>query len=341
MWIKRRFRRKLSFEILLGFALCFVLSALLFMFVTYFAGGLVEEYCFYNDIYLTEDQFYRIDTFILGWGFAVSAGFFSVLFLVLFGTKFAYIRTITKGVDSLSKSENSLVPLKGNNELTQLAEAVNLLSQTQRDIREKEQRLSKEKEEFIRALSHDIRTPLTFIISYTDLVSAKGTLTDEEQKEYINMVSKKAGQIKELTDILLDGGERQPELFTDGKLLFAQLAEEFEELLEGYTVSTDISGLQPFSGRFVVRELQRIFDNLASNIKKYAREDLPVYLLIQTEDGGITIRQRNSIKEPSDQQESYRVGINSIRRIAQNYGGSAETQQNEKSFEIIIKLSHF
>ncbi len=341
MWIKRKLRRKLSVEILLGFALCFVLSALLFLFMTYFAGGLVEEYCFYKDIHLTEDQFYRIDTFILGWGFAVSAGFFAVLFLVLFGTKFSYIRTITKGVDSLSKSENSRVPLKGNNELTQLAEAVNLLSQTQRDIKEKEQRISREKEEFIRTLSHDIRTPLTFIISYTDLVSAKGTLTEQEQKEYINMVSKKAGQIKELTDILLDGGERQPKLFTDGKLLFAQLAEEFEELLEGYTVSTDISALQPFSGRFVVRELQRIFDNLASNIKKYACEDHPVYLLIQTEGDGITILQRNNIKKPSAQQESYRVGINSIRRIAQNYGGSAETQQNKNTFEIIIKLSNF
>ncbi len=324
------------------FGICFAISLVLYFVLTYFTIGIIEEYCFNNDIYLDELEAYRLDNTVLGVSLVVTVAFFIVLFFALFGERLAYIRTITKGVDALQRGDfGHRVALKGNNELTQLAEEINYLSETEQKIKEKEKKLGEEKEELIRTLSHDIRTPLTSIMSYTQLLEAKDVLTPQEHKEYLALVSKKTAQIKQLTDILLDGGKREVEYFEDARLLFEQLAGEFEEVLEGeYQLSVSMSPLPAFSGSFDTREMRRIFDNLISNIQKYADPTLHVELSVSKSDAGIVIRQKNSIRKDKQPSESYRMGINSIRRIAHNYGGTVEIAEDEHNFEIIITLSN-
>ncbi len=233
------------------------------------------------------------------------------------------------------------VELRGNNELTELAEAVNYLSESEQKLKEKEKRLYEEREELIRTLSHDIRTPLTSIMSYTELLGQKERLTVEEQQEYRCLVAKKTEQIKNLTDILLDGGHREPEFFEDARLLFEQLADEFEaELEDDFTPVTELSYVGAFSGNFDVGELRRIFDNLISNVKKYAEPSEPVELTISKKDEGIVIRQSNRIAKDKQPSESYKMGLYSIRRIAQNYGGTVEVRDENGKYEIIITLSN-
>ncbi len=338
---KIRKRRKLSHEILGVVAVCFCISLLLYCFLSFFGVGLIEEYCFFYDISLDEDQLYRLDSSVLGVSLLVSVSFFIVLFFALFGERLAYIKTIIGGVDALRGGDyRHKVSLEGNNELTQLAEAINYLSESEQKIKEKDKRLNEEKEELIRTLSHDIRTPLTSIMSYTELLSAKETCTSEEKRAYLSLVLKKTAEIKELTDILLDGGRREVEFFEDARLLMEQLAEEFEEVLEDlFPLSVDLSGLPAFSGRFDVREMRRIFDNLISNIQKYADPAGEVLLVIEKGEEGIVIRQKNTVKKNAEATESYRMGLNSIRRIAHNYGGNTEVIRSDTMFEMVITLS--
>ena len=331
-------RRKLSLEILGIFAVCFVISLLLFFFLSYFSAGIVEEYCFNNDISLDGDAYFHLDSTVFSVSLTVSVGFFILLFFALFGERIAYIRTIIDGIDALQRGEfGHKVVLKGNNELTQLAEAVNYLSESERKIKEKEKKLNEEREELIRTLSHDIRTPLTSIMSYTELLlDTSEPLTPEEQKKYFMLVSKKTAQIKELTDILLDGGRRDVEYFEYERLLIEQLANEFEEVLEDeYQLSVTLSPL-----RFDIREMRRILDNLISNIQKYAAPTESVVLSMSKTDVGLVIRQKNTIRENKKTAESHHMGIHSIRRIAHNYGGTVEISENENKFEIIITLSN-
>ncbi len=339
---KAKKRRKLSVEILTLVCLCFALSLILFLFISTFGGALVEEYCFNHDIVLDEFEWYRLDNTVRSVGFAVSAVFFTVLFLILFGERLSYIRKITAGVESLrARDYSKQVLLLGNNELTELAEAVNYLSESEKRLREKEKKLNTEKEELIRTLSHDIRTPLTSIISYTELLSAKGILTAEEQREYFSLVSKKTAQIKELTDIMLDGGRREAEFFEDARLLFEQLKDEFEsELEESFTLAVEPLHLPVFSGRFDIGELRRIFDNLISNILKYAEPAQAVELSVLKTDGGIAIRQSNHVRKDKQTSESHKMGLSSIRRIVHNYGGTVEVSETDGKFEIIITLSN-
>ena len=340
---KHKKRSRLSFEILGLFAVCLAVAIVLYFFLAYCGVALVEDYCWSNDITLGEEELYRIDTFVFSVSLLFSVGFFVVLFLLLFGDKLSYIRAITKGVDALQRGEHGYkLPIEGNNELTLLAEEINYLSESERKMKEKEKALNDEREELIRTLSHDIRTPLTSMMSYTELLSAKESLTSEEQREYLALVRKKSAQIKELTDILLDGGNRTIECFENAKILFEQLAGELAEVLESdFKIEVDLSGCPAFSGSFDVQDMRRIFDNLISNIQKYADHEAVVELVIEKKQQGLVIRQKNAVREAEEPAESFRMGISSIRRIANRYGGSVSVHDGDGIFEITVTLSNF
>lgn len=333
-------RRRLSHEILGLIGISVSVALILFLVVSGLANGIAETYCFDNDIVMTEFDWIELHRWIFGISAFLACCTFSILFLVMLGDRIAYIRKITVGIDALHFPDQSAsIPLEGNNELTELAAAINDMSATQRQIREKERVLAQEKEQLIRTLSHDIRTPLTSILAYSDYLTAQEELTPKEQKAYMQLIQKKAEQIRDLTAILLDGGKRNMERFEYGRLLMEQIAAEFEEELEDqFDVKTDLSDCPSFSGSFDVQELRRIFDNLRSNIRKYADPGKPVTLTISIQNHSLLIRQTNASLPQKPQSESYRIGLNSIRRIAQMYGGNVTVRHNKAEFDISITL---
>ncbi|MBR5005066.1 MAG: LacI family DNA-binding transcriptional regulator, partial [Erysipelotrichaceae bacterium] len=88
----------------------------------------------------------------------------------------SFANQIVKGIDALGRHEwNYEIPLQGENELTELATRVNELSKEEQTFQEKEKQLQEEKISLIRSLSHDIRTPLTSMMSYSELLKQKET----------------------------------------------------------------------------------------------------------------------------------------------------------------------
>lgn len=334
-------RRNFAREILGLASISALIAVVVFLVVTNIAATVAEVYVFEQDVPMTEFDWLDVHRWIFGVGGALAIAVFCVLFLAKLGERLAYIRKITAGIHTMRLGEvNAPIPLEGNNELTELADAINYMANARQILAEKEKALAREKDQLIRSLSHDIRTPLTAILAYSEYLAADACLSDQEQKRYLQMMKKKAEQIRDLTDILLDGSKRNPEHFEDGKLLMEQLAAEFEEELEAeFTVTTDLSRCSSFSGRFDVQELRRIFDNLSSNVRKYADSAHPVCLAIQKKPDGLLIRQFNAVRMQTEQPDSYQLGIHSIRRIAQHYGGTVTVEQTEEQFEISIQLS--
>ena len=335
-------RRKLAYEILGLIGISAVIAGILFWILSVTSATIAEHYCFYNDVVMDEFDWMAVDRWIFGASGVICAVVFSVIFLAMLGDRMRYIRKLTRGIDALRLGQaDSPIPLEGKNELTELADAINYMATTQRQLREKEQALAREKEQLIRALSHDIRTPLTSILAYTEYLAQTEDVPAEEQKKHLQMMKKKAGQIRDLTGLLLDGSNRNPERFEDAHLLFAQLAAEFEEdLEERFAVTVDLSDCPSFSGAFDVQELRRIFDNLSSNVHKYADTETPVCLTISVAEG-LCIRQTNGIRAQASRQSGYQLGIHSIRRMAQNYGGQVQVEQTEEKFSITITFSDF
>ena len=340
---RKRKPRRLAYEILGLIGVSALLAATLFLILSRTAAVIVESYCFNNDVAMSEFDWLEVDRWIFCISGILSLGCFSLLFLLLLNDRITYIRTITEGIHALRTGRGGdALPLEGRNELTQLADAINFMSATQQQLREKEQALAREKERFIRTLSHDIRTPLTSVLAYSEYLAGENTLSREEQKAHMQMIRKKAEQIRDLTALLLDGDKRNPEHFDDAHLLMEQLAAEFEEDLdERFSVRTDLSACPSFSGSFDVRELRRIFDNLSSNVHKYADPAQPVTLDIRIDTARLCIRQENAVSPDAGQNDSYMLGIHSIRRIAQNYGGQVSVRQNTEHFSISVTLSDF
>lgn len=329
--------RRLSLEILFLVLISLTISLIIFFVMTYSTRGIVEEYLFNNEIILDDYKYYSVENTIFTCGLIISVIIFISIFLGLFSDKIAYIKTITNGIKELQiNNYDNKVELKDNNELTELANSINFLSKQEKEVKEKEEKLSKEKEELIRNLSHDIRTPLTSIISYTELMSNKENLSNKEKNEYFNLILKKSKQIKDLTDVLLDGNKKELSTFEDATLLIKQLVDEFEDSLESFNINIDLSRLNKFSWTVDVNELIRIFDNLVSNIKKYASNEDSIDLIIENTNNSLVITQRNIIKENKDEQEHHNIGISSIKKIVQGYQGNVVINENEKTFEIII-----
>ena len=106
----------------------------------------------------------------------------------------------------------------------------------------REQELKDEREEFIRSLSHDIRTPLTSILSYSELLAEKEDLGKEETQNYIALVRSKSEQMKRLISQLSGQSNAVVEKIDDIGLLMRQLTFEWEELLdENFDCHVDLS----------------------------------------------------------------------------------------------------
>jgi signal transduction histidine kinase len=252
----------------------------------------------------------------------------------------AYLKDIIQGIEALRMHRmNYEISLEGNNELTQLAASINYLSKTERELREKEMKMQEDKEQLVRALSHDIRTPLTSILSYSEYLKDQEELGKKEIEDYILLVQQKAEQIKILTNQLLDEGRRQLEEVENGKFLMQQLVDEWEASMEGVCeCNTYLEKCPEFSCAVDIQELRRIFDNLASNIVKYADTEKEVLLSVLQKENRLVIEQSNICRQNTAQTESHKIGIKSIQRIAASYGGYVDVMQGENMFKIEIGL---
>lgn len=337
---KKRKISKLSQEILGVFAITAAISIFFFGFLSVTADSLVASYCDKYEVILTEMQEWTINSWIDSISLVSAVLLLVILFLFLTGQKLAYLRDIIQGIDALHMHRMDYeIPVEGDNELTELAESINFLSKTERELQQKEAQMREEKEQLIRALSHDIRTPLTSILAYSEYMKTKENITEGEMDEYITLMQQKAEQIKGLTNRLLDGGGRTLEFIEHGHFFVEQLVGEWEAMLEDdFTCEINLKECPEFSCKVDIQELQRIFDNLASNVEKYADAERPVCLSIFENEEYLVIEQKNHRKQKIENVESNKIGLESIRKIAEHYSGNIETELTEQEFCIRIAL---
>ena len=338
---KRKKHNRLAWEILGFMVMAFVIAGIIFCFLYSIAESIASVYLIERQIFLTEVQQAVFQMWLRSICLAASCVAFLVLFLFMLGQKLSYLVAIIRGVEALEqRDENYQIPLKGKDELTELAQSIHYLSKSQQMLAQKEKEIKEEREAWIRSVSHDIRTPLTSILSYSQFMKEKDKLTQEEIYSYISLMESKAEQIKALADGLLGEETDFWEAVDDGRLFMEQLASEWEEVLEDqFSCQTDLTECQKFSGNVSIRGIRRIFDNLVSNAEKYADKKYPVELIIKSDGEWLILIQRNKIsKQEGHQTESHKIGLNSIRQIAKFHGGNVQINSDGDTFEIEISL---
>ncbi len=332
--------KKLSQELLGLLCISASVSGIFYSLVTLMVRSIATSYYTNQGFssYEVTMQIINITPWIGNISLGASVFLFVFLFLFLTGQKLLYLDDIIQGVEMLRANHMAhKVPIEGNNELTKLAESINYLARVERELKEKEEGLKAEREALIRSLSHDIRTPLTSILSYTEYLNKNSQNYPTEIRDYLSLMNKKGMQIKLLTNQLLDRSERKLIFIENGRFFIEQLAYDFEEMVgEDYPCEINIDQCPSFQGEYCIQDFQRISDNLISNIHKYAQEGEPVILRVYEENNYLVLCQKNQKKIPKTAIESYKIGLESIRRIVENFGGNIQVFDLENTFEIII-----
>jgi len=158
------------------------------------------------------------------------------------------------------------------------------------------------KTELITNVSHDIKTPLTSIINYANLIAEEHT-ENEKITEYSEVLVRQSGRMKKLLEDLLEAskattGNLEVDLQPcEVSVILSQAIGEYQQRMEEKQLELIVT--QPEEAVNIMadgRRLWRVFDNLLNNICKYAREDSRVYLNVETAEGKVNIIFRNMSK---------------------------------------------
>ena len=169
-----------------------------------------------------------------------------------------------------------------------------------------EQRMKSErlKTELITNVSHDIKTPLTSIINYTDLLQ-RPELTEAERAEYLEVLGRQSRRLKKLTEDLVEAskastGNIQTNLApTNVEELINQAVAEYSERLQAGRLEPVVSVERPdLTALADGRLLWRVLDNLLGNAVKYALAGTRVYLDARTDGDRVRISVKNISREP-------------------------------------------
>ncbi len=160
------------------------------------------------------------------------------------------------------------------------------------------------KTELLTNVSHDIKTPLTSIINYTDLLG-KEEIQNEKAKEYVDVLSRQSQRLKVFIDDLVEAskaatGNLDVKLAPcDLKVLIDQTKGEYEEKVKEKNL--EMIAAIPKENISIMADpklLQRVFDNLMNNIYKYSQENTRVYINVEEDNENATIILKNTSKFP-------------------------------------------
>ncbi len=233
---------------------------------------------------------------------------FTIPFIIA-GAIFVTYRTISK----FQRIQEGVKQVRGGNldykidveggDLGALAQDINTLSEGLESAISSEVKAERLKTELISNVSHDIKTPLTSIVTYVDLLQnelAKDEPDREKEREYVGVINQKTQRLRVLTTDLFEAAKATSGAMTvtleqvDVSALVRQGLGEFDDKLRD--AELDVRVRMPEQAAFIHadgRLVWRIFENMLSNVVKYAMHGSRVYLDVTRGHGMVTLVMKN------------------------------------------------
>jgi signal transduction histidine kinase len=261
-------------------------------------------FMFVRDVYNSGSTGIKIVLLVVGYPILIALTFF--MFPVTLGAaawitlrRVKAFNAVKDGVEIIKAGDlQHVISVKGNGEFGRLAANINSITDGLKNAVDSELKSERLKTELITNVSHDIRTPLTSIITYVDLL--KNEKDQSRIAEYAGVLDQKAQRLKVLTDDLFEAAKASsgsiPVSFEriDIVSLITQGLGELDDKIEASDLEFKIN--HPKSPVYVTADgklLWRAIENLLSNIFKYALKGSRVYIDISDAGNEIMLTIKN------------------------------------------------
>ena len=223
---------------------------------------------------------------------------FSLIFLLLQRKMARDIETIARAVKQISEGDLSTrLELEGEGELTDIAENLNRMEEDIQELIDKERTSEQSKTDLITNVAHDLRTPLTSILGYLELLRKNQKLSPEMQQKYLDIAYNKSVRLQKLIEELFGftklsyGKINMNVAKVDIVELLAQLLEESYPNFQKNGLSYDFVSNR--KSQIIEADgdlLARLFDNLIGNAIKYGKEGKCVRVNLRADREIVTIK---------------------------------------------------
>lgn len=226
---------------------------------------------------------------------------FSVTFMILQEPYIRYISKISEAVKNISEGDlNTVIDVIGDDEFSGMAANLNRMAADIKQLMEKERESERTKNELITNVAHDLRTPLTSIIGYLELLTNNQQIPADMQHKYIEIAYGKSRRLQKLIEDLfgftkLNYGKIAMHVGQiDIVKLLGQLVEEAYPNFVEKGLSYDLQSNVP--AKIINADgnlLARLFDNLIGNAIKYGADGKRVLVKIHAESETVTVSVTN------------------------------------------------
>ena len=271
------------------------------------------------------------------------------LMIVMLGirNKMKYITQLSREIGILEGGDLKYqVTVKGKDELAVLARGIDDMRKSFAYQVEQEAHLTKANRRMITEMSHDLRTPLTSMMIYMEILKNHRYHDEAQMEEYIDRIDRKMHQLKQLSEHIFEYSLVSSEVKVDleepesFQTLFYDLLSEVSAYLEqnGFTVEMKLhwgNGLIRINAGY----LTRVMDNVLSNLLKYAKQSEPVTITAFEKEEEACICFENQIRQLERKEDSTNIGLVNTKRMMEKMHGTCRTENTTKIFR--TKLCFF
>lgn len=301
---------------------------------------------FKNEMALLDIAFYHRSKLVYPYALfssGISIAFFLIVVLFFIRQKMQKVVRLKEEVLRMASGDlTHPLPDWYQDEIGILSSELDHLRVTLGETIQNEQESRAANQNLITALSHDLRTPLTILTGYLEVLRLNRN--PQDSGKYLERCMQKTKDIKEMTDRMFEYAlvfehTETPVLTTmDSAALHSILSDNCDFLrLLGFQV-TVVFPEDACSFTCDESMLKRIFTNLFSNIIKYGEKKQPVKICVALEHPSVIVRFTNGIKQEHSNVESNRIGLKSVEKMMQLMGGRFHTLQNADTFHASLVL---
>lgn len=288
-----------------------------------FADGPVEAYVSYFFRYKYYATFSTVNS-------VLSVAVFMIIFLRYIRRKVSYITLLEQEMQILKGGDlDYTITVKGKDELTSLAGEMDAMRCAVRERQEQEEEARNANRDLVTAMSHDLRTPLTALLGYVDILQLDRHRDEEQYRRCLKAVCNKAYQIKDMSDKMFEyftvyGKDREEmEIIEVNAMEFlGQVVEESLFDMENHGFVIERSADQIDCCLMVdIALARRVFGNIFSNLLKYADSSRPVTVEYKQKEDRLSIRFANYVCRDFEEKESSNIGLKTCGKIMKFHKG--------------------